>query len=42
MPLFQSDEILNLDLQADFRAVFSDTDDSTNFPASISLTDSDG
>lgn len=42
MPLFQSEEILNLDLQADFKTVFSNTDDSTNFPAQISLTDNAG
>ena len=42
MPLFQSEEILNLDLAADFKTVFSVTDDSTWFPAMISLTDNDG
>ena len=42
MPLFQSEEILNLDLEADFKTVFSNTDDSTYFPATISLTDNAG
>jgi hypothetical protein len=42
MPLFQSDEILNLDLEADFKTVFSVTDDSTWFPAKITLTDNAG
>jgi hypothetical protein len=42
MPLFQSEEILNLDLQADFKSVFSVRDDSTNFPAKISFTDNNG
>ena len=42
MPLFQSEEILNLELKADFKKVFSVTDDSTYFPAKISLTDNAG
>ena len=42
MPLFRSEEILNLDLEADFKAVFSVSDDSTDFPATISLTDNAG
>lgn len=42
MLLFQSEEILNLDLEADFKTVFFVTDDSTYFPATISLTDNDG
>jgi hypothetical protein len=42
MPLFQSEEILNLSLEADFKTVFSVMDDSTYFPARISLTDNDG
>jgi hypothetical protein len=42
MPLFQSEEILNLSLEADFRTVFSARDDSTYFPAMITLTDNDG
>ena len=42
MPLFQSEEILNLNLEADFKTVFSIMDDSTYFPARISLTDNDG
>jgi hypothetical protein len=42
MPLFQSEEILNLDLKADFKKVFSVKDDSTWFPAKISLTDNAG
>ena len=41
-PLFQSDEVLNLTFKADFKAVFSITDDSTYFPATISLTDNEG
>jgi hypothetical protein len=42
VPLFQSDVILNLDLAADFKTVFSVKDDSTWFPATISLTDNAG
>jgi hypothetical protein len=42
MPLFQSDEILNLELEADFKTVFSVTDDSTYFPAKLSLTENNG
>jgi hypothetical protein len=42
MPLFQSEEILDLNLEADFKTVFSNTDDSTYFPAVISLTDNAG
>ena len=42
MPLFQSDEILDLTFEADFKKVFSVQDDSTYFPARISLTDNDG
>jgi len=42
LPLFQSDKVLNLNLEADFKTVFSNTDDSTYFPATISLTDNDG
>jgi hypothetical protein len=42
MPLFQSEEILNLKLAADFNTVFSVKDDSTLFPATISLTDNTG
>jgi hypothetical protein len=42
MILFQSEEILNLSLEADYKAVFSVKDDSTWFPARISLTDNDG
>ncbi len=41
-PLFQSEEILNLTLEADFNAVFSVTDDSTYFPAKMSLIDNNG
>lgn len=40
--LFQSGEILELDLEADFKAVFSNSDDSTEFPATISFTDNSG
>jgi hypothetical protein len=40
--LFQSEEILNLDLAADFKTVFSVKDDSTLFPATISFVDTDG
>jgi hypothetical protein len=42
MPLFQSEELLNLDLQADFKSLFSVRDDSTNFPAKITFTDNNG
>jgi hypothetical protein len=42
MPLFQSDEILNLVMEADFKTVFSVKDDSTYFPAKFSLTDNGG
>lgn len=42
LPLFQSDEILNLDLKADFKEVFSMKDDSTYFPALLTLTDNFG
>jgi hypothetical protein len=42
MPLFQSDEILNLVMEADFKTVFSVKDDSTYFPAKMTLTDNDG
>jgi hypothetical protein len=42
MPLFQSDEILNLTLKADFKEVFNNTDDSTYFPAIVTLSDNDG
>ena len=42
MPLFQSEEILNLSLEADFKTVFSVTDDSTYFPAVLYLTDNNG
>lgn len=42
MPLFQSEEILYLDLEADFKTVFPVIDDSTNFPATITMTDNDG
>lgn len=42
MPLFQSDDILYLDLETDFKEVFSVNDDSTYFPAMLSLTDNAG
>jgi len=42
IPLFQSNEILNLYLEADFETVFSFKDDSTKFPAIISLNDHSG
>lgn len=42
LPLFRSEEILHLDLEADYKAVFSSTDDSTYFPARITLTDNGG
>jgi hypothetical protein len=42
LPLFQSDEMLNLSLEADFKAVLSNQDDSTWYPAKLSLTDNDG
>ena len=41
-PLFQSEEILDLTLEADFKAVFAETDDSTYFPATMSLVDNEG
>ncbi|MCU0371373.1 MAG: hypothetical protein MUC31_08155 [Bacteroidales bacterium] len=41
-PLFQSEEILSLDLSADFKTVFSVKDDSTLFPATITVTGNDG
>lgn len=42
MPLFQSDELIYLNLRADFKTVFSVKDDSTYFPAELTLTDNDG
>ena len=42
MRLFQSDEILNLKLEADFKEVFSVKDDSTYFPAEFTIIDSAG
>lgn len=42
MPLFQSEEILNLRLEADFSQVFLNDDDSTYFPALISFVDKNG
>jgi hypothetical protein len=42
MPLFQSDEILNLVIEADLKTVFSVKDDSTYFPAKMTLTDNAG
>lgn len=42
IPLFQSDEIIQLRLEADFKTVFSFKDDSTYFPALISFADSLG
>lgn len=42
MPLFQTDDILSLSLEADFKAVFAQTDDTTNFPARISFTGNNG
>ena len=42
MPLFQSDKLLYLTMKADYKAVFSVKDDSTNFPAVFTLTDNDG
>jgi hypothetical protein len=42
MPLFQSDDVLYLDLQSDFKEVFLVNDDSTYFPARITLTDNAG
>jgi hypothetical protein len=42
MSLFQSDEILELSLQSDFKTVFSVKDDSTLFPAKLSLKDNNG
>lgn len=42
LPLFQSDELLQLNLEADFKKVVSNSDDSTLFPALMTLTDNDG
>lgn len=42
IPLFRSNEILNLRLEADFKTVFRFKDDSTYFPAIINLTDDSG
>ncbi len=42
MPLFQSEEILNLRIEADFSKVFLNTDDSAYFPALISIIDKNG
>lgn len=42
MPLFQSEELLNLRLESDFKSVFPIIDDSTYFPANISFEDNDG
>ena len=42
MPLFRSDEPLELVLEADFSAVFAAKDDTTYFPAKMILTDNDG
>jgi hypothetical protein len=42
LPLFQSESILDLALVADFRTVFSNTDDSTYFPAWFSFQDNNG
>lgn len=39
MPLFQSDEILDLRIAADFKSIFAVKDDSTYFPAMIFFTD---
>ncbi|MCP4551751.1 MAG: hypothetical protein GY834_06865 [Bacteroidetes bacterium] len=39
MPLFQSDEILSLTLEADFKSVFAVKDDSTYFPVVLLYTD---
>ncbi|MFO7613910.1 MAG: hypothetical protein R6W71_04645 [Bacteroidales bacterium] len=41
-PLFLTDEVLRVDLQADFEAVFSVNDDSTYFPATIAFPLDDG
>ncbi len=38
-PLFTSDSLLFIDLEADFESVFSSKDDTTEFPARISLVD---
>jgi hypothetical protein len=40
--LFKSEEILYLNLEADFKTVFSVIDDSTNFPATMTITDDAG
>jgi len=41
-PLFQSDDLLKLDFEADFDAVFAVKDDSTEFPAKIYVIDNNG
>lgn len=40
--LFQSNKILNIRLEADYKTVFSVKDDSTYFPATITFTDDSG
>ena len=42
MPLFQSEEILDLILEADFKKIFPVKDDSTLFPARLYLKDNEG
>jgi len=42
VPLFESDDIIHLDLRADFKAVFAATDDSTYFPAELIWQSDDG
>lgn len=42
MPLFRSDKVLDISLKADFKEIFSLKDDSTFFPAEMTLTGNDG
>jgi hypothetical protein len=42
LPLFQSDEMLQLRLEADFKKVFLSNEDKTYFPADLKLIDASG
>ncbi len=42
VPLFQSEEMLNLEMKADYKEVFSNHDDSTNYQAQLTFTDNAG
>lgn len=41
-PLFQSEVLLNIRLEADFKSIFSNTDDSTYFPATVTIPGDSG